>query len=431
MGLLAYQLALVLLSPLVFLFFCYQLFVSGKFRNSWRPRLGLDLPKATGKPTIHIHAASVGEAIALVGVIEELRRLLPDWAILVTSLSETGHLTVKERLAPEVATFLPLDYRFLVRSFYDHFEPKLLVLMETEFWPNLIEEAKSRNIPVMVANGRISPGTIRFYHSFAFLYHPLLQKLDCFAAQTEGDGERVKEIGFPPDRVQVVGDVKYDQIAKNPTSPRLEAILHSIKAPGERVLAAGSTHPGEHERLIEDFAKLTQTRSDSFLILAPRHPQELDRVRDLLSDKGLTYLDRSRQRDEKLEWTKENKVLLVDTMGELAFLYSLCNVAFVGGSLAKIGGHSPLEPAVLGKPVLFGPHAFNFTTTNEMLIEAGGARVIDDHDTLMKTVGELFENEEKRREMGQRAKETVLSKRGASSRMAQIAHSFIQNHLND
>ena len=425
MGLLAYQLALWFFSPLVFLFFCYQLFVSGKFRNSWRPRLGLDFPKAPQKPTIHIHAASVGEAIALVGVIKELRQRLPDWAFLVTSLSETGHQTVLDRLNPEVATFLPLDYRFLVRRLYDQYEPKLLILMETEFWPNLIEEAKSRGLAVMVANGRISPGTIRFYHTFSFLYHPLLAKIDCFAAQTEADGKRVVEIGFPKERVKVVGDVKYDQIAQNPNSPRLKELLSSINAPSKNVLAAGSTHPGEHEKLIEGFAKLSKERDDAYLILAPRHPQELDKVRRLLSESELSYLDRSKQRDEKLTWSPDIKVLLVDTMGELAFFYSLCSVAFVGGSLAKIGGHSPLEPAVFGKPVLFGPHAFNFIATNEMLVNAQGAQVVDSHEILLKTVVKLFDNEEEREEMGSKAKEAVLQKQGASMRMAELAHSFV------
>ncbi len=425
MGLFAYQLTLFFLSPLVFLYFCYQLFISGKFKNSWRQRLGMDLPEAPKKPTIHIHAASVGEAIALVGVIKEIRRELPDWAILVTSLSETGHKMVKERLSPEVATFLPFDYRFLVRSFYNHYQPKLLVLMETEFWPNLIEEAKSRGLSVMVANGRISPGTIRFYHSFSFLYEPLLAKMDCFAAQTEADGQRVEEIGFPKERIKVVGDVKYDQIAQNPDSPQLANIRASISAPGERVLAAGSTHPGEHEPLIKDFAELAKEKPETYLILAPRHPQELPKVRQLLADEGLSYLNRSEQLEKKTQWTKETNVLLIDTMGELAFIYDLASVAFVGGSLAKIGGHSPLEPAILGKPVLFGPHAFNFIATNEMLVEAEGALVVKNHEELLATTARLFNNGDERQKMGENARKAVLAKQGASKRTAEIALSFI------
>jgi len=426
MGLFIYNVVLWSATPAALLYLAWHVFVTGKFRTSWRERLTMGIPEAPSAPVIHLHAASLGEAISLGPFVAELRRRLPDHALVVTSLSETGHRAVVERLKPDVATCLPLDYGPLVSRFFDRYHPRLLVLVETELWPNLMATAAHRRVPIMVANGRISPGTIRRYHWFSLLYEPLVERIAEFAAQSADDAERARSIGVPADRIHVVGDVKFDQIAANPSSPRLTQIRQSLTAPGPRVLAAGSTHPGEHEAIVADFATLVAEQPDTFMILAPRHPEALPAVRRVLDAAGLPYLNRSRQRDEALPWTAEHKVLLVDTIGELAFLYDLCRVAFVGGSLAPVGGHSPLEPAVMGRPVLFGPQAFNFRDTNDLLLTAGGARLVADHASLAAAVRELLDDGDLATAMGDRARQAVLSRSGASAATAALAAGLLE-----
>lgn len=420
MGLWLYNLALVLTLPLAAVFLLWQILVTGKFRSSWRQRLTLDLPSLPPGPVVHVHAASMGEAISLVPLLPELRRHLPGHAFLVTSLSETGARAVSERVRPDASGYLPLDYPPLVRRFLDRVRPRLILLMETEFWPNLIAEATRRGIPVVVANGRVSPGTIRRYHRFSFLYRPLVGRIARFAAQSDDDAERARAIGFPADRVVLVGDVKFDQIAANPTDPRLAAINATFVPPGPRVLVAGSTHPGEHEPLLDGFARRMAggAAPPTWLVLAPRHPEARPAVERHLSSLGLSYLLRSRQRDQGAVWERQVPVLLVDTMGELAFLYDRGAVAFVGGSYVPVGGHSPLEPAVLGRPVLVGPRAFNFRDANGLLAEAHALEEPPTMEAMLDRAFELLSDEETARAMGARGRDAVLSRSGSSARTA-------------
>ena len=426
-----YRLLQVLLLPLVLVYIVYHIFYSKKFKYSWRQRLTLNLPPAPDCPILHIQAASVGETIALESILEDLRNFLPNHAILITSLSETGHKTVKDRINPSVATYLPFDYPHLTKRFRDHYRPSALILMETEFWPNLIEEYKKHKLPVIVINGRISPKSLEFYLKFSKLYDPLLQNIDKFAAQTQEDAHRVESIGLPKSRIEVVGDIKFDQIVKNPESKRLERIRDSLSPPSKRILAAGSTHKAEHEKLLKSFALLCEDMEDLYLLLAPRHPEELSNVRSLLEDCSLSYVLRSRQKQEKANWGKQDRVLLIDTIGELAFLYDFCAIAFIGGSLCPKGGHSPLEPAVLAKAVLMGPHAFNFKNIVEALQRRQALRIVRDFETLMLSVKELFSSPKELEFMGQKAKEFVHESTGAARRSALITKECLESFAVD
>jgi len=426
LGLLLYQTALFLCSPLVVGYLLYGIFVSKKLRHSWKIRLGYGWPDVHPETKlIHLHAASVGEVVGLIPIVKELRRLLPDYQLLVTTLSETGQTMAKTRLAPDYLTFLPLDYPFIVRSFFEHFSPRLILAMETELWPTLISKAKNLGIPVVIANGRISPGTERRYHWFSALYRPLAASLTAFLAQSEAHARRARDIGVRDDAVEVLGDVKYDQVLDNPTSSSLADIRANFRAPGSKVIVAGSTHPGEHDSIIEHFSRLSSKSSDNYLILAPRHPQTIASVERLLKSHELDYVLRSAQRGGTVIWTDQAKVLLVDTMGELAYLYEFGTVVFVGGSLVPIGGHSPLEPAILGKPVIFGPQAFNFEDMNEILETAGGARLVRTAEELFEVAIDLLDKPITARAMGIHAREAVLANSGASRATAEYVKAII------
>ena len=427
MGLFFYNILLIILSPLVLTYFLYQTLISRRFKHSWKQRLTLLLHKTPEEPLIHIHCASMGEAISLVPVVKALRKQLPRYKLLITTLSQTGYKTVVDRLTPEIATYLPVDYPFLINRFYNHYTPSLLLLMETEFWPNLISQAKNHSIPIVVANGRVSPGTLKRYHIFSNLYAPLVQNIDRFLAQSEDDAKRAREIGIRHDVISVSNDIKYDQIIDNPSNPKLQELKDTLSTPGPRVIVAGSTHRGEQESIVDEFSKLLDKRNDTYMIIAPRHQEAVPWLKTKLKWSKIRYLERSRQLREKKPWEEDEKVLILDTMGELAYIYTFGKVAFVGGSLVPVGGHSPLEPAIFGKPVLTGPEAFNFRDANTLLIEAGGLEEVNNASHLMEVIEYLLDNPEVARKRGESALEAVRSVSGASKEIAQVISRLLQD----
>ncbi|MBI2945200.1 MAG: 3-deoxy-D-manno-octulosonic acid transferase [Candidatus Wallbacteria bacterium] len=375
--------------------------------STWRGQLGLELPRErVTLDSIWLQAASVGETQAARPLISALREELPSTPIVLTGSTPEGLRLARERGgADHVATF-PFDYRPILTRYFRAFEPRVCAVVETEIWPNLIRSCREKGVPVVMVNGRISPRTMARYESLAWCYRAFLAHFTAFLVQTDADAERLVRMGADAARVRVTGDTKYDGLlAANPCLP-------TACPPGSYVVA-GSTHPGETEQLLEIYARLRHRRADLGLVLAPRHPETAPGAIAKAQELGLPMGLRSRGASPA-----PSGVLLLDTVGELAAFYGIAAVAFVGGSLVEVGGHSLLEPAAAGKPVLYGPHAFNFADAAQLLQGAGGGIHVADAAALERELDRLLADPELTSRLGTAARGALVSRAGAAKRIA-------------
>lgn len=339
---------------------------------------------------IWVHAVSVGESIAAAPMIRQLLLRHPELPITVTCMTPTGSERIQALFAGEPRIqhcYLPYDLPWASGRFLDHVRPRLAVIIETELWPNHIHECARRGIPVALANGRLSERSARGYARFSRLTAPMLAEMSLLAVQTQVEAERFLALGARPECVQVTGSIKFD-LNVDPTVPIRAARLREQWQASERpVWIAASTHEGEDEVILAAHRQLLGSHADALLILVPRHQERFASMHGLCKAQGFTTVQRSL--DQPV--TAATQVLLGDTMGELLFLYALADIAFVGGSLVANGGHNPLEPAALAKPVLSGPHMFNFLEIGAMLREAGALVELDDAQGLATAVRQWIE----------------------------------------
>ncbi len=387
----------------------------GKYRSGWRERLGRVpdrlLHHADG-PTIWIHAVSVGEVLAISRVVEELKKQLPGWRIVVSTTTDTGQKLARQRFGEDNVFYLPLDLPFAVRAYMRVLRPKLLVLAESEFWPNLLRWARLSGTSVAVVNARVSDRSRPGYLRFRNLLRRVMQNIDLFLAQSEEDARRLVQIGAAAERVQISGNLKFEvkPPAKSAIAPPLRAAIErEAIAP---VLVAGSTLEGEEAMLIEMFRQVLNRCPSALLVLAPRHPERFEPVAALVASSGLRFQRRS-------QWNQASPiaggVFLLDTIGELASLYEFADLAFVGGSLVPRGGHNVLEAAQFGKAVLVGPHTENFRDIIEIFRRAEALRVVTSQ-TLSPTTLQLLEDHGERAALGRRALEVLRSQQGATDK---------------
>jgi 3-deoxy-D-manno-octulosonic-acid transferase len=350
---------------------------------------------------------SVGEAAAAAPLVEGIRRRWPDLSVVVTTITPTGARIVAERLG-RTAThrYFPLDLPGAVSRALDAVRPRFFVGMETELWPNFLRGLAERGIPSMIANGRISDRSFRRYRLVRPLMSRVLGRVSVFAMQSEEDARRIVALGAPADRVVVTGNLKTD-LAPEPSATPWETVLGL--APGGLLWIAGSTHRGEEGIVVDVFQRLGRQFPDLRLLLAPRHPERADEVARLVAERGLRPVRRSRLPGED----PGGAVLILDTVGELADLYRLAAVVFVGGSLVAAGGHNLLEPALWRKPVLHGPHTENFRDSAELLASAGGAAVVDSAAALETELVRLLGDAGLRSKMGEAGAAAVTARRGA------------------
>jgi len=339
---------------------------------------------------IWVHAVSVGESIAAAPMIRQLLLRHPELPITVTCMTPTGSERIQALFAGEPRIqhcYLPYDLPWASGRFLDHVRPRLAVIIETELWPNHIHQCARRGIPVALANGRLSERSARGYARFSRLTAPMLAEMSLLAVQTQVEAERFLALGARPECVQVTGSIKFD-LNVDPTVPVRAARLREQWQASERpVWIAASTHEGEDEVILAAHRQLLASHADALLILVPRHQERFASMHALCRAQGFTTVQRSL--DQPV--TAATQVLLGDTMGELLFLYALADIAFVGGSLVANGGHNPLEPAALAKPVLSGPHMFNFLEIGAMLREAGALVEVDDAQGLATAVRQWIE----------------------------------------
>ncbi|RII27565.1 MAG: 3-deoxy-D-manno-octulosonic acid transferase [Geobacter sp.] len=379
-----------------------------------------------GKEIIWVHAVSVGETMAAKPLLKALRQRFPEKKIVLSNVTETGR-SIGEKL-PEVdlCIYLPFDYRFAVRRVLQALRPSLVVIVETEIWPNFLRTAAEMGIPSVMVNGRISDRSFGRYLKLGWFFRPVLAHFSALCMQTDEDARRITAIGAAPARVHVTKNLKYD-LPSSVLSPEQRSLLKKeygipVSLP---VLTAGSTHAGEEEMVLAAYRAILAAGHACLLILVPRHPERAPQVGDLLRKDGIPFTLRS-----ELEGTGKDfhggEVLLVDRVGELMRLYSLSDLVFVGGSLVPTGGHNVLEPASLGVPVVFGPHMSNFREIAAMILEAGGGIQVPDGTELAVVLEGLLTDGERRTSMGRRGVALMDENRGATDRHMEIIASLLK-----
>lgn len=408
-----YTLLLHLALPLIALRLALRARKASAYARRIRERFSFGLPPMqTGG--IWVHAVSVGESIAAAPMIRALQARHPELPITVTCMTPTGSERIQALFGDSVQhCYLPYDLPWAAARFLNRVKPRLAVVMETELWPNHIHQCAKRGIPVAVANARLSERSARGYARFGKLTAPMLAELSLIAVQTQAEAQRFLALGARPECVDVTGSIKYDLKIDAELPQRAAELRRQWQTEQRPVWIAASTHAGEDEIILAAHRQLLKTRTDALLILVPRHPERFEAVHELCLNQGLTTRRRSTGQDVQAG----DQVLLGDTMGELLFLYALADIAFVGGSLVANGGHNLLEPAALGKPVLSGPHLFNFLEIATQLREAGALSEVENAEQLTGRLATLLDAPTEMARMSQAGLAVLKANQGALQRL--------------
>ena len=395
--------------PFIFLRLAWRGHRDPGYWERWGERFGR-VPALPGdQRTVWIHAVSVGEVQAAVPLVRALRSGDRDLRIVVTTTTPTGQQRVRQALGNRVLhRYAPYDLPASVRRFLARVHPQLVIIMETELWPNILHQCSRQRIPVLLANARLSERSAASYRRVASTARQMLASVSGIAAQTRQDAARLVSLGARPDRVRVTGNTKFD--VRLPASLGEEAqVLRRCFGVDRGVWIAASTHDGEEQQVLQAFETVRQALPDSLLVLVPRHPDRAASVAALAKKFGHVTLTRS----ESPATCVDASVFIGDTLGELPLFYAASDVAFVGGSLVQEGGHNMLEPAALGIPVIFGPYVHDVVDISERLTQAGAGRKVEDKDELGAAVVEYMQDANLRHVAGQRGREFVEENRGA------------------
>ena len=425
---LLYGLILLLLSPWLIV----RAFRTGRYRQNLRAKLlGPTVPEdRIAGPVVWFHGVSVGEIHLLRQVVGSFRQRHPEWQIVVSSTTDTGLAEARKHFADLTVIAYPLDFSWTVRRAMTRLRPRLIVLAESELWPNFLHAAGRAKVPVIVVNGRMSPRTFRRLSRVARIARRLMfDRVTVFGVQSETYARHLKELGVPPDRVVVTGSVKYDGVSVeggNPKTEELRCILGLAR--DDVVWVAGSTHEPEERIVSAIYRRLADEFPTLRLIIVPRSPDRFVEVAAIIEAAGLPCVRRSRIESDPLPSSGTRPILLIDTLGELGAVWGLATIGFTGGSLnKKRGGQSMIEPAGLGVPVLFGPHTWNFRDAVAGLLEAGGAIVVGDATELEREVRRLIGDEALRKRMGAAGKRFVATQQGATHRTLDLIDRVISS----
>jgi 3-deoxy-D-manno-octulosonic-acid transferase len=385
----------------------------GKYRAGLGQRLGRVPPHVLNRNgrSIWIHAVSVGEVIAVSGLVDRLREAFPEQRVVISTTTETGQKLARKRFGEESVIYFPLDFAFAIKPYIQALRPELVVIAETEFWPNFLRLVHASGAKIAVVNARISDRSWPGYRRVRSLLRGILAQIDLFLAQTDEDQKRLVDIGAPADRVRVGGNLKFDAALPEPP-PVVASLREALSRDGAGpVLVCGSTVEGEEPLLLGAFENVLASHPQAVLILAPRHPERFVPVAQSLEQLGIRFWRRSLWNGEPIT----GGVLLIDTIGELASLYALADIAFVGGSLVPRGGHNILEPAQHGVAIVVGNHTENFRDIISLFQSHDAVRIVGPAELPLVFL-ELISNQEERKSLGMRAKETVQSQQGATTR---------------
>lgn len=417
-----YTTLLYLIQPLIWM----RLWMRGRkapaYRKRWCERYGIYPSGLTLEPGgIMLHSVSVGETLAAIPLVRALRHRYPELPITVTTTTPTGSERVLSAFGNDVQhLYLPYDLPDAIARFLDKVDPKLVLIMETELWPNLITALHQRHIPLVIANARLSARSATGYARLGKFIHALLRKITLIAAQNKEDGERFVALGAARSRISVTGSLKFD-ISVTPQMASKALTLRRQWAPHRPVWIATSTHEGEESIVLAAHQALLKTFPDLLLILVPRHPERFPDAIELVRQANLCYITRSSGEVP----SSSVQVVVGDTMGELMLLYGIADLAFVGGSLVERGGHNPLEPAAHAIPVLMGPHTFNFKDICARLDRANGLVTVTDETLLVQTVSSLLNDEDYRHYYGRHAVEVLYQNQGALQRLLQLLEPYL------
>lgn len=412
-----YSLILLLLLPLVILHFTWLSLRNPGYRQRWRERFGF-IPVTSGEPLIWLHAASVGEVQAAAPLIERLLGRYPEYRIVITTMTPTGAFTVQQRFAGAVGhLYLPYDLSCIVRRFVRRLQPRILLVMEMELWPNLYRQCQRAGVPVMLINARMSARSAAAYLRMPGLIRTTLNDTSLIAAQSRNDAERLLKLGASSARTVVTGNLKFD--IKLPHSITEQAqVLRRMLSVNRPIWIAASTHEGEEKIVLDAFDDIRERYPECLLIIAPRHPERFERVADLCRRRGFRIARRSQQQAVDTE----TQIYMVDTLGDLPLCYAAADIAFVGGSLVDIGGHNMLEPASLAVPILTGPNYFNFTDITTELCKHGAAWIVTDTGELARQVIILLDDANLRYQAGQNAKLIIEGNTGGIDELMVLLH---------
>lgn len=404
-----YNLMIHLAFPFIIGFLLWPKKGKPSFGKRWKEHLGYT-PALQNKAPVWIHAVSVGETIAVTPLIRNLKQSNPELPILLTTTTRTGadQAARLEQLVEH--RYAPLDYPAAVHRFLQTVQPRALVIMETELWPNLLHICEQQNIPVIILNARLSERSCLRYARFEKVFQTMTRDLKRVLCQTHDDAERFLRLGLKTDQVAVTGSIKYD-MHENETQTA-EGILMKGSCGPRFIWVAASTHRGEDELVLEAHRSLLQEDPNALLILIPRHPERFHEVASLCQQKNFSF----QQRSLHPQPDSSSQVYLGDSMGEMWFYLSMADAVFMGGSFVPVGGHNVLEPAALSKPVLIGPHYFNFDDVTRQLIKAGGCHLVGNPQELTSQLRAMIELPQLCQQMGTAAKKVVMQNQGAIER---------------
>ncbi|MBW2084580.1 MAG: 3-deoxy-D-manno-octulosonic acid transferase [Deltaproteobacteria bacterium] len=394
---------------------------SNRMRGHWRERLGF-VPRLRGggRARVWVHAVSFGEVQVAAALIFALKKQAPDLTVCLSTSTNAGRVAVREFLKPDIPVLtFPLDIYGSPNRALKRLRPDLLILIETEIWPNLLKTARSMGVRTMLANGRITVRAAARYRRFGFLFREVLGFLDCMAMIQAEHRDRIISLGADPSKVVVTGSAKYDQLISRADPLSLRALREELGLSTDQpVLVAGSTRTGEEAMVLDVFERLRQDFPRLHLILAPRHVDRAGEIEALIRDHNQSF---RRWSDQKVSLNPPADVTLVDVMGELFTLYGLADVAFCGGSLVPLGGHNPLEVATWARPVLYGPFMDNFLDAKEMLEAVGAGQTASTPDELFHKIKELLSDPEQARSRGRAGREALKARPSSADRMAKLA----------
>lgn len=412
-----YSVSIYLLSPIILLRLLYRALRAPAYARRWRERFGF-VAQTNGGKTIWLHSVSVGETLAAVPLVKALQQRYPDYRLTVTCMTPTGSERIQAAFGDSVDHYYaPYDMPDSVARFLNRVRPELLLIMETELWPNTIAACSSRSIPVILANGRLSAKSAAAYGKIPRLVGSMLRSISAVVAQHDDDGNRFARLGLPPEALTISGNIKFDLHLDSEVRAKAQSLTTEWQGENQRpVLLAASTHAGEDELILQAYGQIKAALSVApLLVLVPRHPERFNQVAQLCEQAGFVVARRSTG-----EPTAPADILLGDTMGELMSFYGACDLAFVGGSLVPTGGHNMIEAAAWGVPVVTGPHLFNFAEASRLLIEGAAMIVCEDADSLAEQCIGLFANRQRCTQMGDAAHRIAEANRGALDRLLAV-----------